>query len=208
MVMEDVAVKKPRVIAADNPYTASVLVRVRPGLLQDLDAWLADVNERVVGPRWSRTDLVRAVLERSVQSRPDLMVPLQASPAAASPPAPVSAAPVPAPATHTATGLPIGPVPAVNQPDADDGQYVDITPMTPKREESIRSRVNALCKRHGANVIDTALSRHLTKHRQVGCSVATVKAWRTPGDQKRKPWIESSGRLQLVLSFLEELESK
>lgn len=40
-------------------------------LLEALDAWTERVNAERVGPQWSRTDVVRAALERAIRERAD-----------------------------------------------------------------------------------------------------------------------------------------
>jgi len=47
-------------------------VRMPVGLLRQLDAWLAEENEKRAWPKMSRSDLVRVILEKAVKERPDL----------------------------------------------------------------------------------------------------------------------------------------
>ncbi len=60
---------KTRPVAADNPNTEQMLVRVAPALLADLDAWIARLNAGGAGPRWTRADVVRALLVRGVREK-------------------------------------------------------------------------------------------------------------------------------------------
>lgn len=60
---------KGRPIAADNPNTEQLMVRVGAELLADLDAWIERLNAAGTGPRWTRSDVVRAALQRAVKDR-------------------------------------------------------------------------------------------------------------------------------------------
>lgn len=59
----------PRPVAADNENTAQLLVRVAPELVEQLDAWVAKLNASATGPRWTRSDVARAVLKRAVAEK-------------------------------------------------------------------------------------------------------------------------------------------
>jgi hypothetical protein len=62
--------KPERPIADDNPNTAATVIRVDPALLRALDEWAEKLNSRTSGgPRWSRSDVIRATLTRAVKER-------------------------------------------------------------------------------------------------------------------------------------------
>lgn len=58
-----------RPVADDNPNRAAVMVRMEPALLEGLDAWVAKLNAKNDGPRWTRSDVMRALLKRGVSER-------------------------------------------------------------------------------------------------------------------------------------------
>jgi len=51
------------------PGTAGAFFYLPEALLESLDAWTAQVNASRTGPQWSRTDVVRAVLQRAWDER-------------------------------------------------------------------------------------------------------------------------------------------
>jgi hypothetical protein len=58
-----------RAVAADNANTAAFMLRMEPALLAALDAWADKLNAASTGPKWSRTDVIRAALARAVKER-------------------------------------------------------------------------------------------------------------------------------------------
>ncbi len=61
---------KGRRAAADNPNTAATVLRVDGSLLADLDAWVERLNSgNELGPKWTRSDLIRVVLTKAVRER-------------------------------------------------------------------------------------------------------------------------------------------
>jgi hypothetical protein len=40
-----------------------------PEIMDGLDAWVATLNERLAGPHWSRTAVIRTVLARALAER-------------------------------------------------------------------------------------------------------------------------------------------
>lgn len=63
------AAPKARAIAADNPNSVPVMVRMGGELLTELDAWVERLNAGATGPRWTRSDVMRATLQRAVRER-------------------------------------------------------------------------------------------------------------------------------------------
>lgn len=59
----------PRPFAADNPNTEQLMVRVPASLLEGLDAWVEKLNASGAGPRWTRSDVLRALLVRGVREK-------------------------------------------------------------------------------------------------------------------------------------------
>jgi hypothetical protein len=51
------------------PGTAGAFFYLPEALLEALDRWTERVNESRTGPQWSRTDVVRAALQRAVDER-------------------------------------------------------------------------------------------------------------------------------------------
>lgn len=63
------ATRKPRPVAADNPNTEPLTVRVAPKLLEELDAWIARLNARGEGPAWDRSAVVRVLLGKALREK-------------------------------------------------------------------------------------------------------------------------------------------
>lgn len=59
--------KKPA--AADGP--TQINLKLPDELLAAIDGWVADINQRRPWPRMTRSDLIRIVMGRAVQERPD-----------------------------------------------------------------------------------------------------------------------------------------
>lgn len=59
-----------RYVAATNPNTSQVLVRLPPALLAQLDAVMEELNANVgESPLWTRSDVVRAILAKRLRDR-------------------------------------------------------------------------------------------------------------------------------------------
>jgi hypothetical protein len=57
-----------RAIAEDNPNRAATVIRLDPALLEALDEWARALSKNGP-PQWSRTDVIRATLQRAVRER-------------------------------------------------------------------------------------------------------------------------------------------
>lgn len=60
---------KARPVAANNPFTEQLPVRVDLATVQGLDAWVDALNAKSVGPRWTRSTVIRVTLERVLRER-------------------------------------------------------------------------------------------------------------------------------------------
>lgn len=60
---------KTRPVAAGNINTTATVLRVDAAMMAGLDAWVDRLNEGAVGPKWTRSHLVRAVLARALKER-------------------------------------------------------------------------------------------------------------------------------------------
>jgi hypothetical protein len=61
--------KKSKAKPAPDDGTVKVQFRFAPSLLASLDAWADALNAASSGPRWTRTDVVKAALERALKER-------------------------------------------------------------------------------------------------------------------------------------------
>ena len=59
--------KKPA--KTKSPASVKVMFRFPPELLASLDSWADSLNETGGGPQWSRTDVVKAALQRALRER-------------------------------------------------------------------------------------------------------------------------------------------
>lgn len=51
------------------PGTRSVLIYLPEALVTGLDAWVLALNEGKRGPQWTRSDVIKAALQRAVDER-------------------------------------------------------------------------------------------------------------------------------------------
>lgn len=58
-----------RKVSADNPNTAQVALRVEGADLDALDAWVEELNAAATGPKWTRSDVLRALLKHGLRTR-------------------------------------------------------------------------------------------------------------------------------------------
>lgn len=66
------AVSKPKTKAsAAEPGLVQTNLRLPPALLEQLDAWVEQLNETRSWPKVTRSDLIRGVLTWAAQERPD-----------------------------------------------------------------------------------------------------------------------------------------
>lgn len=80
-VLHNDVMPKPAASRATSKKTAATKKRMPPdgtrqalfylpaGMLDGLDAWAAKLSAKGVGPAWSRSDVVRAVLQRALDER-------------------------------------------------------------------------------------------------------------------------------------------
>lgn len=72
MLAPDVPKPKAPPKAPSDPGLIQTAFRLPPELLERLDAWVDELNESRPWPKMTRSDLVRIVLSRAADERPDL----------------------------------------------------------------------------------------------------------------------------------------
>lgn len=62
------------VAKSEAPKAGPVQINLKmpPELLEAVDAWVEDLNRKRSWPKMTRSDVIRAVLERACRERPDL----------------------------------------------------------------------------------------------------------------------------------------
>jgi hypothetical protein len=63
------ATKAPKPSASKPAGTTPLNINLPDELFDSLDAWVERLNNELAGPRWTRTDVVKATLARAIRER-------------------------------------------------------------------------------------------------------------------------------------------
>ncbi len=72
MTTKKAAVKRATAKARAAPKreaSAAAVLRLEPSLMDGLDEWVERLNKDNAGPKWTRSDVIRATLTRALRER-------------------------------------------------------------------------------------------------------------------------------------------